>query len=222
MGLRAFRESDCQPGSSARTGSSHALAATGGPWRRLHGRRRPERVGQVERRAGRADPPAPSRGAAPAASRRCSRARSPSPSSRPPSTAAPPTGSARRITQLRASEARAPRRGARAARRRRPALLLVVDQFEELFTLVGARRGRRRSSARSSRGGRGPGQARARAGDDARRLLRPAARRSSPRARSSPRTSSTSSRWDPTSSRRPPRSRPASSTSWSSLGSSAG
>ena len=153
------------------------------PRRRLHGRRRPERVGQVERGASRPGPPTPTRScrtmlhradAAGLAALRGARG-SPRPLLRrrvgpsiARSCARPRTGSSMRCTSCSPDDA------AVAAARRRSVRGGVHPG--------GARRGDDASSAPSWRSGGRPGQHGARARHDARRLLRPAARRSTPRA----------------------------------------
>ena len=86
-------------------------------------------------------PQAATRGARTCSSRRCSRARSPSRSSRRPSARCPATGPARPSPSCAASERGSPRRGARAAPRRRAAAAARRRSVRGAVHARGARRG---------------------------------------------------------------------------------
>ena len=144
--------------------------------RRVHRRRRAQRIGQVERRARRADPAAAARSARPA-----------------------PRDDAARNPALRRAGGGPHRRGgrendarrSRSSARRRPAsstrslallddgdqLLLVVDQFEEVFTLVEPEEAAAFLAA-LQHAAEAPERPGPRARHDAGRLLRPTAGRS--------------------------------------------
>ena len=158
MGLRAFRESDAArffgqdrliAQLAARVSSTATFTAVVGP--SGPGKSSVVQAGLL--------PQVRARVAEHRASRRSSLVRSPSPSSRRRSAAWRGTSAASILTALRATERGTAGRGGPTARRPTASrLLLVVDQFEELFTLTRPTRPRR-SSPRCRRRPMTPGAA---------------------------------------------------------------
>ena len=154
MGLRAFREADAVR-FFGQDRLVRALARPGRPRHRLHRGRGTERIGEVERRTGRADPSLAPRRTHVCTSPRCSPVCSRSPSSRPPS---PLRGRPTPTRRSRSYERRRP------GSWMRPPRCSTTRRSDCSSSWISSRRcspswsprKRRRSSTRSSSSGGGP------------------------------------------------------------------